>query len=141
MIFKVKNTKLILNFKSKVDIASLALRISVGTVFLLHGIGKALVVGMAQVNQGFQAHGFPIWTNYFATSIEIMAGIFLAIGFFGRLASLILIPITIGIIIYHFPNGWVFQNAGGGWEYPQLILISLITIFFLGSGKYSLNNK
>ncbi|MEM7551613.1 MAG: DoxX family protein [Bacteroidota bacterium] len=127
-----------LNFKPNIDLASLILRVSLGGMFFLHGIGKPFVVGMEKVTLGFIEKGFPEWTAYFSSVIEILGGLMLVLGLYTRLGSLLLIPITIGILVYHFPNGWVFHNSGGGWEYPQLMLISLIVTFFLGSGKYGI---
>ncbi len=123
--------------KPNLDWASLLMRVSLGGMFFLHGIGKPLIVGMAQVSQGFIEKGFPVWTNYAATLIEIIGGLMLVLGIYSRWAAVALLPVTLGIILYHFPYGWVFHNPGGGWEYPQLILVSLVTILFLGGGKYS----
>jgi len=131
----------ILNFSSKNDLASLVLRLMVGGMFFLHGIGKPIVVGMEEVISGFIANGFPDWTAYASTIVEIIGGLMLLLGLQSRLAALALTPVTLGIIIYHFPNGWVFHNPGGGWEYPQLILISLITIILLGGGRYSISKN
>lgn len=130
-----------LNFSSKESLASLVLRIFIGGMFLVHGLGKPFVVGMETVIQGFIEQGFPVWTVYASTVVEIVGGVMLISGFYTRLASLALIPITIGILVNHFPFGWVFHNTGGGWEYPQLILIALIAIFLLGTGKYGLKKS
>ncbi len=130
-----------LNFTSKVDLASLVLRIFVGGMFLVHGLGKPFVVGMEPVIQNFLKQGFPVWTAYASTVVEILGGVMLISGFYARLASMALIPITFGILLYHFPYGWVFHNTGGGWEYPQLILVALIAIFLLGTGKYGLKKS
>ncbi|MEO0528361.1 MAG: DoxX family membrane protein [Bacteroidota bacterium] len=118
--------------------ASLLLRLSVGGMFFIHGFGKLFIVGMHKVNEGFVAHGFPVWTNYMATAIEMLGGLMLLLGLYTRLGCVLLMPVTIGIMVYHFPNGWVFHKPGGGWEYPQLILMALWTLFFLGGGKYAL---
>jgi len=127
-----------LKFSPKVNLASLVLRIFVGGMFLVHGLGKPFVVGMEPVIQDFLEQGFPIWTAYASTVVEILGGVMLILGFYSRFASLALIPITFGILVYHFPYGWVFHNDGGGWEYPQLILVALTAIFLLGTGKYGL---
>ena len=124
--------------KPHTDWAALVLRISVGGMFFLHGIGKPLVVGMGEVSQNFVEKGFPAWTNYTATGIEITCGLLLLLGAYSRWAATALLPVTIGIIVYHIPNGWVFQSPGGGWEYPQLILVCLVVILLLGGGKYAL---
>ncbi len=130
-----------LNFSSNNDLASLVLRISVGSMFLLHGVGKPLVVGMAAVISGFIAQGLPVWTAYCSVVVEIVGGIMLLLGLYSRVASLLLIPVSLGILVYHLPFGWVFHNTGGGWEYPQLILISLIVIFLLGTGSYGIKKS
>lgn len=128
----------VLKFAPQVDVASLALRVSLGGMFLLHGIGKPFVVGMEEVNRGFIEQGFPVWTSYASTGVEIMAGLLLVLGAFSRLAALALLPISLGILVYHFPNGWVFHAAGGGWEYPQLIIVGLLAIVAMGSGRLAL---
>ena len=127
-----------MNFTAKVDMASLVLRLFLGAMFFLHGAGKLWVVGMEVVIPNFIEKGFPAWTAYASSVIEIAAGLMLVAGFYTRYAVLLLVPLTIGILIYHFPNGWVFHNEGGGYEHPQLILISLVSLFFLGGGKYSI---
>ncbi len=53
------------------------MRVSLGGMFFLHGIGKPLIVGMVQVSQGFIEKGFPVWANYAATLIEIIGGLIL----------------------------------------------------------------
>ncbi len=130
-----------LNFSPKTDLASLLLRIAIGGIFFLHGIGKPMLVGMDVVIKGFAEQGYPFWTAYASTIIEIGAGLMLIIGLHSRWASLFLLPNTIGILIYHFPNGWVFHNPGGGWEYPQLLLAGLLVLWCLGDGRFSLMAK
>ncbi|GMN08862.1 DoxX family protein [Croceitalea sp. MTPC9] len=127
-----------LYFPSNQNFASLFLRISIGGMFLLHGIGKPFIVGMDKVIPGFIEQGFPVWTAYFSTIVEIIGGMMLLVGLYSRIASIALMPISLGILFYHFPNGWVFQSIGGGWEYPQLIIVALVVIYFLGTGKYGI---
>lgn len=128
----------LVTFPSQHSLAALVLRLSVGGMFLLHGVGKPFVVGMEAVIPGFVEQGFPAWTAYASTIVEIGAGLMLMLGAYTRLASLALIPVSLGILLYHFPNGWVFHNPGGGWEYPQLIVVSLLAIFTLGGGRFAL---
>ncbi|MEM9981483.1 MAG: DoxX family protein [Bacteroidota bacterium] len=127
----------VLNFKPNIDWASLLLRVSLGGMFFLHGIGKPFVVGMEDVISGFVAKGFPIWTAYASTIIEIVGGIMLLLGTYTRFACLLLLPVSLGILVYHLPHGWVFHNAGGGWEYPQLIVVGLIVTFMMGGGRFT----
>ena len=128
-----------MNFKSKTDLAILLLRLFIGGMFFLHGIGKPMVAGMEQVIQNFNQNNFPAWTAYLSVIIEVIAGIMLLLGWKTRYAALSLFPVSIGILIYHFPNGWVFQSQGGGYEYPQLIIISLIVLFLIDGGRYAID--
>ena len=60
---------------------------------------------------------------------EVTGGIALIVGFHGRIVSLVLLPILLGAISIHAPNGWVFTSANGGWEYPVfLIIASLVSV-------------
>ena len=74
----------LLNFPSNLNVASLLLRVTIGGMFLLHGIGKPFVVGMEEVIPGFIEQGFPIWTAYFSTIIEIVGGLMLLVGIYSR---------------------------------------------------------
>ncbi len=133
--------KSILDFPANPKWAAITLRVALGSMFGLHGIGKALVVGMGTVNENFVAHGFPVWTNYLATTVEVIAGLVLLVGVYTRWASFLLMPVTLGIVMYHFPNGWAFHNPGGGWEYPLLILAALLATFLLGDEKHRPTQK
>lgn len=128
----------LLKFAPNLDVASLIFRVSLGGMFFLHGIGKPLVVGMEEVSRGFVEQGFSVWTSYASTGVEIVAGLLLVLGSFSRLAALALLPVSLGILVYHFPNGWVFHEAGGGWEYPQLVIVSLLVVLSVGSSRYAL---
>lgn len=121
--------------------AALLLRASLGGMMLLHGVGKAFVVGLDEVIVGFVADGFPPWTAYASTVVEIVAGALLLVGYQTRLAAVALLPVVAGILVYHLPNGWVFHAPGGGWEYPQLILEAVLATVLLGGGAYSVDAR
>ncbi len=56
-----------------------------------------------------------------------MGGVLLVINYCTRWVALGLIPVLVGALSVHIGNGWVFSNAGGGWEYPvYLIVISVV---------------
>ncbi len=40
-----------------------------------------------------------------------------------RWVALGLIPVLLGALWVHIGNGWVFSNAGGGWEYPVFLVV------------------
>jgi putative oxidoreductase len=127
-----------LQFLPKTDLAALILRISLGSMFFLHGIGKPMVVGMETISNNFIERGLPVWLAYATVPIEVIGGILLILGIYVRQVALVFIPLSIGIIMAHFKYGWVFSVQGGGWEYPQLILVATVIIFLIGGGKYAI---
>ncbi|MCI4671756.1 MAG: DoxX family protein [Bacteroidia bacterium] len=133
----------LLSFKSNPDMANAILRIFIGLMFIAHGIGKVVLYGgISETVENFvHVKHFPAWSAYPSIFIEAIAGLMLVLGVKNRIAALSLMPITIGIIIYHFQFGWIFSKPNGGWEYPQFIFISLLTVFFIGEDKYSLSHK
>lgn len=45
-----------------------------------------------------------------------------------RVVASALIPILIGATWAHAGNGWVFSNAGGGWEYPLFLIVVSVVV-------------
>ena len=39
-------------------------------------------------------------------------------GLFTRAVSVAMIPILLGALLVHLPNGWLFSSPNGGWEFP-----------------------
>ena len=124
-----------------IDAAALVLRLSLGGMMALHGFGKVAVVGLDVVGAGMVEQGFPYWGAHVSTVIELVSGLMLIVGWHTRLAALLLLPVCVGILVYHVPNGWVFHNPGGGWEYPQLILEVTVAVLLLGSGRYGADGR
>lgn len=42
------------------------------------------------------------------------------------------------LVLVHGDKGWVFSNAGGGWEYPAFLIAASVAQWFLGDGAYAL---
>ncbi|QTF93001.1 MAG: hypothetical protein J5F18_02580, partial [Halomonas sp. BM-2019] len=58
-----------------------------------------------------------------------------------RWVSLALVPVLLGATWVHLGNGWVFSNAGGGWEFPAFWTLVLLVQAGLGSGSLTLNRR
>lgn len=121
-----------------VDLAALFLRIALGVMFLAHGLTKLLVFTPAGTAQFFISLGFPGFVGYLTILFEIGGGILLLLGILTRLIATLAVIQMIVISFIHSTNGWSFNNAGGGWEYPAFMAIAALSLALLGCGKFSL---
>ena len=118
--------------------AALLLRLSLGTMFLAHGLLKVMVFTPAGTAGFFNSLGLPGWLAYATIVAEILGGLLLIAGIRTRLVALALLPILIGAVWVHSGNGWLFSNENGGWEFPLFLAFAAVAQTFLGDGAYSL---
>jgi putative oxidoreductase len=69
---------------------------------------------------------------------ELAGGLAIVAGFYGRYVSAALLPVLIGALFIHAPNGWLFTAAGGGWEYPAFLAVAALTHVLVGDGAFAL---
>ncbi|EHL95822.1 DoxX family protein [Acetobacteraceae bacterium AT-5844] len=120
--------------------ATLLLRVSLGVLFLAHGFYmKILTFGLAGTMGFFGSLGFPPVFGAIVALAETAAGIALILGVWTRVVSLLTLPILIGATLQHTGNGWVFSNAGGGWEFPLFWIAIMLVQAGLGAGAYALD--
>jgi putative oxidoreductase len=123
-----------------VPYAALLLRVSLGLLFLAHGLYmKILTFGLAGTMGFFGSLGYPPVLGAVVALAETAAGIALILGVWTRLASLLTLPILAGAALLHAGNGWVFSNAGGGWEFPVLWMALMLVQAGLGAGAWALD--
>lgn len=120
------------------DVAALILRVSLGIMFIAHGLLKILVFTLPGTAQFFDGVGFAGWLAYPVAYFEIGGGVLLITGIATRALSLLFLPILLGALWVHAGNGWVFSASNGGWEYPAFLVAATIVQFLLGSGAYAL---
>lgn len=115
-------------FNSSTQAGNALLRISLGLMFIAHGlILKFFTFTLAGTAQYFASIGLPGALAYVVFAAETVGGVLLVINYRTRWVALGLIPVLLGALWVHAGNGWVFSNAGGGWEYPVfLIVISVV---------------
>lgn len=122
-------------------LAALALRLSLGVMFVSHSIIlKYFTFTLAGTAQFFESLGLPAALAYLTFAAEALGGIALILGFKTRLTALALIPVLLGAFWVHSGNGWVFSSANGGWEYPLFLIVVSAVVALLGSGAYALDN-
>lgn len=117
------------------DYAALLLRLSLGGMFLAHGLLKILVFTLPGTAGFFESVGFPGWAAYIVAPAELLAGLALIAGFQTRWVALAGIPILLGALAVHAGNGWSFTNAKGGWEFPLFLVLTAVVVALLGGGR------
>ena len=119
--------------------AALVLRVSLGLMFIAHSAWLKLVVfTLPGTAQFFGSLGLPPVLAYVVFAAETVGGLALILGVQTRWVATALIPILLGATWAHAGNGWVFSNAGGGWEYPVFLIAASVVQALLGDGAHAL---
>jgi putative oxidoreductase len=124
------------------DVGKLFLRLSLGAVILAHSAYlKFFVFTLAGTASYFYSLGLPSVLAYIVFVVEVVTGVAIIAGIYPRYCSLLIIPILLGATWAHWGNGWLFTNAGGGWEYPLLLAVIAFVQASIGDGKYVVNSR
>ena len=118
--------------------AALLLRLTLGVAFIAHALLKLLVLTLPGTAAFFADHGFPGWTAYLVFAAELIGGSALVLGIVPRAIALALIPVLLGALTVHWPNGWYFAAPNGGWEYIAVLVSALLAQAALGDGPRAL---
>jgi putative oxidoreductase len=117
------------------------LRVSLGITFLAHSVVlKLLTYGLPGTAAFFVNVGLPGWLAYLTFACELIGGVMLVLGVQARWVALALSPFLLGALFtVHLPNGWVFTNPNGGWEYPAYLFVLCIAQWLVGDGALALS--
>ena len=121
--------------------ATALLRISLGVMALAHGLLKVFVFTIPGTVGYFESLGLPGFVAYLTIAAEVGGGLALLLGVYTRWVSLALVPVLLGAAWVHLGNGWMFSNAGGGWEFPVFWAVALLVQAGLGSGSLVINRR
>jgi putative oxidoreductase len=118
------------------------IRFMAGAILILHGYNKLFVTGV----QGLADHvvavlGLPMplaWA-YFLGILECFGGAALAVGFLTRPIAFLLAIEFLIITFWHAGNGYVFSSPKGGYEYPLVLFVVYVAVFFRGAGRCSID--
>lgn len=117
--------------------AALLLRVSLGAMYIAHGLLKITVFTLPGTAAFFSSFGFPGWLAYPVAILEIAGGVLLVAGIATRTIALAFVPILLGALYVHWSNGWLFTSEGGGWEYVAFLIVSSAALALLGDGAYT----
>jgi putative oxidoreductase len=127
------------------NLGLLALRVTLGLVFLGHGAQKSVGAfggpGFAGATGFIGNLGFRparLWAGL-AVGGELLAGALYLLGLFTPVAGLLVLG-TMGVAIakVHGPKGFFAQN--GGYEYNLVLIIAAVALALVGPGAYSLDH-
>ena len=127
-----------------IDLALLVLRVTVGTVFLAHGInhvfggGKIAGTGRWFESLGMKPGPLHAWT---ASLTEIGAGAMLVLGLLTSVAAGGVVGVMlVAWITNHAKNGFFIFRPGEGYEYVMTLTLVGLVIGILGPGEWSLDH-
>jgi putative oxidoreductase len=114
-----------------------AIRAALGIMFIAHALLKFFVFTMPGFAGFLGMVGLPTFLAWPIFLAELFGGIAILIGFYGRWVSAALLPILLGALAIHAPNGWLFTAANGGWEYPAFLAVAAVTHILAGDGAFA----
>ena len=117
------------------------LRAALGVMWISHALMKYVVFTVAGFGGFLAKVGFPAELAGPVILAELVGGILILSGVYARHVALLLIPVMAAASSVHLANGWVFSNAGGGWEYPMLWLVAQAALVLAGSGAFALSGS
>ncbi len=126
------------------DLAALVLRLGFGFYMLLgHGLGKLKLYLSGEEIKFFSFIGLSAEiTLLLAVIAEFVACIFIIIGYKTRLFSLpLIITMLVAIFLVHGQDPWFMYGNESSKEPAFIYLIGFASIYLLGSGKYSFDDK
>ncbi len=123
------------------DIAKLLLRVSLGVLILFHGIHK-VIYGVDSIKGMLSNVGLAEFLAYGVYIGEVISPIFIILGLYARVASLVLAFNMLVAIFLAYGFSFSLSKYGGlGMESPLIFFIMSLVVFLLGSGRYGVNSK
>jgi putative oxidoreductase len=135
------------------DLASIAVRVVIGVLMIIHGMPKLTGPSRTQMREGMKQVGVPTILFDLVGLLEFVGGLFLLLGFLTRIVSALFILEMVGTIVLYntvlwkapMPRGALeeaFKRTHGylsGWELDTTILACMIVTLILGGGALSLD--
>lgn len=132
-------------FDESPQYSPLIVRLGLGSVMLIHGIGKAFNVGpsatgVAGFSDVLASLGVPapLLFAWIVTLVELLGGACVLLGLFTRGASaLIACDVFTALLLVHLPNGFAVSN--GGFEFVMLLFFAAVSLAVGGPGVAALD--
>lgn len=127
------------------DAALLIFRSVLGVVFIAHGWDKFFLTGIVDTTGQFSAWGVPQpnLSAYIAATAELLGGALLIVGLLTTITAGALALLMVAAAYFvHLDQGFFSDAAsvaGGGVEYPVVLVTALLMIVVFGSGRASVD--
>lgn len=122
--------------------APVALRVVLGLIFIVHGYPKLFkdLKGTAQFLESISFKPGAFWALVLGVA-EFFGGLAILFGLGTRIvAGVLIISMVVATLVKIVKWKTPFSTMQGmGWEFDLLIVAGLITLLFLGSGEWALN--
>ena len=124
------------------DIGKLILRITTAGLIMFHGISK-IVHGVGFIGGALTQVHIPGFVAYGVYVGEVLAPLFIILGLWTRVASLVVVlNMVVAILLEAYRNAFVIQRTGAwGLEAEAFYLMTALVIFFIGAGKYAIRQE
>lgn len=110
------------------------LRAALGIMFIAHAYLKVAVFTVPGFEGFLTSVGLPSLLAWPIILAEFVGGILILAGVHSRVVALVLLPVLLGALSVHAPNGWVFNAPNGGWEYPAFLVVVAVAHVLIGEG-------
>ena len=117
-----------------------ALRAALGVMFVAHAYLKYAMFTVPGFAGFLGSVGLPAFLAWPIILAELVGGLAILAGFSGRLVSVALLPVLLGALAIHAPNGWVFNAPNGGWEYPAFLAVATLAHALIGDGAFAVKS-
>ncbi|MEN6371532.1 MAG: DoxX family protein [Armatimonadota bacterium] len=123
--------------------APFVIRLVLGIIFMAHGAQKLFGLfgggGISGTTQFMQSLSIPLpaFSAWIVALVEFLGGLFLVIGLFTRIVSvLIIIDMVVAVALIHGRKG--FFAGGGGFEYNLALIAMALSLVLSGPGAFAL---
>ena len=123
-----------------IDLAILILRLFLGTVMIPHGVHKLQILDVLN-KKWREEYGFPVGSVALTGIVQIVTGLAMVFGIYGRYAALIqTLVMVVGTYVSIWKNREPFLSlpTGKGWDLNFLLIGAFIALMLLGDGNWAL---
>ena len=124
------------------DAGKLLLRLTLGGLLVMHGLAK-ITGGVSGISGMLEGVGLPASLAYGVYIGEILAPILVILGFYSRIAALVVVVnMLFAIGLVHMKDIFTVTKTGAwGLELQAFFLLTALCIALIGPGRFSINRR